>query len=333
MTWLFYLFSAWILSLGINYLIIRRGKGNNKIIRRLGGAGVILSFLVVMLFSEVIITEKILALLIGSGAILIFGILDDFKNINWKIQLGFQLSLALLIIFFGFQIDFISIFEGSIWQLNSLILNIFGLSISLIGSAILILWMILIINAVNWADGVDGLAVSIGIIAAAAILFVSLRPEVNQPAVAIMAMIFIGGLLGLSWLNFPPAKIIAGTSGSYFIGFFLASLAVLAGTKIATLMIVLALPILDTGWVVYNRIKSGQCIFKKDIENRHFHYQLKKIGWSDRKIFISYFSFLFLMFLLGVFFSGENLKILILIFEAVIILLILIWADRKAEAK
>jgi len=331
MIWFFYLFFAWGLSLLINFLIAKKQqKKSDKTIKRLGGIGVILSFLVITIFSEVVITEKILGLMFGAGAILIFGIIDDFKNINWKIQLVFQTGLALLVIIFGFQIDFISIFNGIVWHFDKPMVDILGLSIPIFGSIVIFFWMILIINAVNWADGVDGLAVSIGIIAAVAILFVSLCPEVNQPAVAIMAMIFIGSLLGFGWFNFPPAKIIAGTSGSYFIGFFLACLAVMAGTKIATLMIVLALPVFDAGRVIYDRLKTGQSIFKRDNKKRHLHYQLKKIGWSDRKIFISYFSFLFLMFLLGLFFSGGSFKIVILFFEVMLIFLVLVWAGRKS---
>jgi UDP-GlcNAc:undecaprenyl-phosphate GlcNAc-1-phosphate transferase len=332
MDWIFYFFFAWGLSYLLNFFVLKKFfKKEVKQTKRLGGVAIILSFLTVLFFSEVVITNKILALFLGTVAILFFGLLDDFKNINWKGQFIFQFFLALLIIFFGFEIDFISFSSQWVWQLGGLEINFLGATIPLISSVVLLFWVVLIINAVNWADGSDGLAVAIGTVSAVAIFFVSLRPEVNQPAVAIMSIIFVGALLGFGWFNFPPAKLFAGTSGSYFIGFFLAVLAVLAGTKIATLMTVLALPVLDAGWVIYDRFKDGQSVFKRDVEKRHFHYRLRDIGWDNRQICWFYSSFLFLMFLLGVFFSGKDLKMIILFLEVLLIWAILFWMSRKTE--
>jgi UDP-GlcNAc:undecaprenyl-phosphate GlcNAc-1-phosphate transferase len=332
MGWIFYFFSAWGLSYLLNFFVLKKFfKKEVEQTKRLGGVAIILSFLAVLFFSEVVITSKILALILGTVAILSFGLLDDFRNINWKGQLFFQFFLALLIIFFGFKIEFISFSSQLIWSLGSWEISFWGSTISLISSMVLIFWTILIINAINWADGSDGLAVAIGTISAAAIFFVSLRPEVDQPAVAIMSIIFIGALLGFGWFNFPPAKLFAGTSGSYFIGFFLAVLAVLAGTKIATLMTVLALPVLDAGWVIYDRFKNGQSVFKRDVKKRHFHYRLRDIGWDNRRICWFYSSFLFLMFLLGIFFSGEDLKMIILFLEVLLIWAILFWMSKKTE--
>ena len=102
--------------------------------------------------------------------------------------------------------------------------------------------------------------------------------------------IYYPNVAGFLFFNLPSAKIEAGTSGSYFTGFILASLAIIAGSKIITMMIVLILPLIDVIWVVVGRWRNKKSIFKRD--KSHLHYRLRRIGWSDRKIFLSYFVFL-----------------------------------------
>jgi UDP-GlcNAc:undecaprenyl-phosphate GlcNAc-1-phosphate transferase len=145
-----------------------------------------------------------------------------------------------------------------------------------------IIWIVLMINSMNWIDGVDGLSGGVTFIGALTIFFLSLRPEVNQPPVAIIAMALAGAVLGFLVFNFYPSKILAGTSGAMFMGFILAALAIFAGTKIATALLVMAIPIIDAAWVVGERIKSGKSIFKSD--DRHLHYKLLDLGWTQRRI-------------------------------------------------
>ncbi len=292
----------------------------------------IISFLAVVLFSGLEITPQIAAILIGSLAILAFGLWDDFKNLSWKIQLGFQLLLVFFVVFIGYQIDYLSLFPGITLHLDIWQINFFGFHFFLLSAIAVAALYLIIINAVNWMDGIDGLAASIGIVASLSVMLVSLLPQVNQPAVAILCLILSGALLAFLWLNYPPAKIIAGTSGSYFIGFVLASLAIMAGTKIATLLIVLALPVMDAFWVIFNRAKNKQSIFSKDPNRRHFHYQLRKIGWSDQKILLSYFFFVFFVFLLTLIFDNRQHKLLILLLEAFFIGFFIYFVNRKVKS-
>ena len=129
------------------------------------------------------------------------------------------------------------------------IANPFGGVISLNNPAIYyffyILYFLVFLNSLNWLDGTDGLAGGVTLASLATIFFLSFKPEVNQPAVAILCVIAGGAVLGFLVFNFNPAKILAGTSGAWFFGFILASLSIFAGAKIATVMMAVLIPILD----------------------------------------------------------------------------------------
>lgn len=331
--WLYYFVFSFLISAGITLFLVRlRLKTKKEKIKRLGGVGIIIAFLVlIFLNTKIEITSEISVLVFGSIAILFFGIWDDFRNLSWKKQLVFQLLLCFLLIVFGISIDYFSLGGEQVVRLDYWTLSVLSYSFSILGSFFIIFWLLGVINAVNWADGIDGLAAGIGILGGLAILLVSLRPEVEQPAIAIISIIFIGSILGFWWFNFSPAKIEAGTSGSYFIGFILAVLAIMAGTKIATAMIVLALPLIDSLWVIISRFKSGHSIFLKDKNSRHLHYQLKKIGWNDRKIFFGYFIFLALMLFLSLMLTSRILKLELLLIEVVLIISFIFFVNTKAK--
>ncbi|EKD58925.1 MAG: glycosyl transferase family 4 [uncultured bacterium] len=150
------------------------------------------------------------------------------------------------------------------------------------------IWIVFIMNAMNWIDGVDGASGGVTFIGAVTIFFLSLRPEVNQPPVAIITSALLGALGAFLFFNFYPAKILAGTSGAIFMGFILAIMAVFAGAKIATTLLVLSIPIIDALWVVSQRYLSGHSIFLPD--KKHLHFRLLDAGWSHRSICFFYYA-------------------------------------------
>ena len=234
----------------------------------------------VLINRDLFITMEIYGLLASSLILLVVGLWDDLREILWKIQLFFQVAVSVLIFVVGIRIYYITNpFTGGIFNMDT--------SWMVLASIFLVVfWILVIINSINWLDGIDGLSGGVTLISAATIFFLSLKSEVNQPPIAIICAIFLGTVLGFLVFNFYPAKIMAGTSGSMFMGFMLASLAIIAGTKIATAILVLAVPIIDFLWVIWERIRDGQSIFKSD--SRHLHYKLLKIGWTKRKIVLSY---------------------------------------------
>lgn len=245
---------------------------------RFGGVVVIAVFvLTVLLDRNLVITKPIAGILVGGLMILFLGLWDDLKNLNWKWQLLFQIIIAIVVINFGVRSEFISNPFGGIILLTNPITYII----------LYTLYFILFLNSLNWLDGTDGLAGGVTLASLATIFFLSFKPEVNQPAVAILCAIAGGAVLGFLVFNFNPAKILAGTSGAWFFGFILASLSIFAGAKIATVMMAVLIPILDLLRVVWERYRAGQSIFQKD--RRHLHYLLLERGIGERKIFFLYF--------------------------------------------
>jgi len=297
---------------------------HNHSISRFGGAAIIISFIVTLLFNNaLVITVSLAGILIASGAILIFGIIDDIKQLSWKLQLLFQASVVLFVYLIGVRLQYISNPLGGIFLFN----DYFSCSIGLI---VVLVWTLFLMNSMNWIDGVDGVSSGITFIGGVVIFILSLRPEVNQPPISIIAAALIGCTLALVFFNFHPAKILAGTSGSMFMGFVLAILAIFAGAKIATTLLVLAIPIIDALWVITERIRSKSSIFLAD--RRHLHYRLLELGWSQRKICIFYYFITVFIAILALNTRAVGKTITLVLF-GIIMLGMLVWIKNKVAQK
>lgn len=232
--------------------------------------------------THLVLTREFYGLLAGSALILIFGLWDDLSELGWKIQVFFQVALTTLIFIFGIHISSITNPFGGVWIIppDAFIVTAFFP---------LLLWVFLVMNAMNWLDGLDGLCGGVSLITFVTIFFLSLKPEVYQPPIAILAVVGIGVVSGFLLFNMYPARILAGTVGSMFLGFLVATLAVIAGTKIATALLVLSLPIVDALFVLWQRLREGVSLFRPD--RRHLHFKLLELGWSERQI-ASFFFFI-----------------------------------------
>jgi UDP-GlcNAc:undecaprenyl-phosphate GlcNAc-1-phosphate transferase len=326
--WLELFLASFIISSLSSFLLVNWSRKNKKIFRT-GGIAIISSFVIVLLFSGIVFTFEWQAILLGSIVILFFGLVDDFRNLNWKRQLVFQLFLSLILIGFGFEINSVSFSGNELFRMDLLPLKLFGISFSLISAFFITFWLMGIINAINWLDGSDGLLSVAGILSLLAVVLVSLRPEVDQPALILVSFIAVGSLAGFFVFNFPKAKLEAGTSGSFFIGFLLAALAIAAGTKIATTMIILILPVTDLLWVILGRARDGKSIFKRDEKNRHLHYSLLKKGFSSRQILFGYSVFLGGALLISFFVVSQSQKIILLLVEFVMIVSVLFMLESN----
>jgi UDP-GlcNAc:undecaprenyl-phosphate/decaprenyl-phosphate GlcNAc-1-phosphate transferase len=253
-----------------------RAAGKSKVFR-VGGIAMVLAFnLAIFLNKDLFISPELYGVMAATFFLMLFGTWDDLKEIIWKFQLFFQISIALMVFIMGVRIYYFT---------NPIIGSITNLDVGrgVVFSAVLVIaWIVLLINSMNWLDGIDGLSGGVSLIGTLTIFFLSLKPEVNQPPVAIIAIILAGSILGFLIFNFYPSKVLAGTSGSMFMGFTLAALAIFSGTKIATAILVMALPIIDFLWVIGERARNKKSIFKPD--KNHLHYKLLELGWSQRKI-------------------------------------------------
>jgi UDP-GlcNAc:undecaprenyl-phosphate GlcNAc-1-phosphate transferase len=293
----------------------------------------IVSFIGSVCFNpELVISPAIWSILVGAIAILVFGVADDRADLSWKWQLMFQIGLGMLLIAVGVEIPYLTIPWGGVLPIDFLTIFIAERVISVISLVVILLWTVGVVNAINWADGIDGLAGMIGMVSMAAIALISQRPEVNQPAIVILALIGLGTLLGFWVWNMYPARIEAGTSGSYFMGWMIATLAVIAGTKMATTLIVVVIPLMDAFWVVGERIAGGYPITKKDVRSRHLHYRLRTLGWSDTAIVLCYAGFLILMMGLQPFLDRPIEKLMLLVADGLLLTGILFFVRRKIIA-
>ena len=152
-------------------------------------------------------------------------------------------------------------------------------------------WMMGMMNAVNFLDGVDGLAAGVGIIALLMFAWHSARlgeqSQVSLYAVPLFPIALAGALVGFLPFNFAPARIYLGTAGVYLLGYNLATLAILSPAKIATALLVLAIPILDVAWRVVDRVVHGRSPFQGD--RGHLHFLLVDRGIRARPLVLGYY--------------------------------------------
>lgn len=311
---LFPFLAAFLLSAGLLYFaknfflkIFRAPSGGRHIeegkIPRGGGVIVIAVFLFLVFFnSDLVFDKAFLGLAVSVFIILLYGILDDIFDLSVKWQFLFQFIAVLPVISAGVRIDLIrnplaGFLGGEAIRFDQIEL----LGFSVFGSLVILGWLLVLMNAMNFLDGVDGLAGGVSFLAFLAIFALSLSAAVNQPAIAILAAVSGGAVLGFLIFNFPPAKIFLGTSGSVFLGFLVGVLAVYSGAKIATASLVLVLPLLDLVFVVVRRLKDGVSIFQAD--NRHLHHKLLAAGFTQKQILLFYCSFAALIGCAALFFS------------------------------
>ncbi|MCH8748369.1 undecaprenyl/decaprenyl-phosphate alpha-N-acetylglucosaminyl 1-phosphate transferase [Patescibacteria group bacterium] len=221
-----------------------------------------------------------LGLLLAGAITIIAGSRDEEQPASPIEQLAWQLSIILVVLLAGWTIRFVSnpLGEGIMYLDN----QTFG-PLVFPGSIITVVWLLVIINAMNWLDGVDGLAAGVGLVAFITLAAVSLLPSIRDYQTLRLSLIGAGAVLGFLLWNFPPAKVFLGTSGSWWLGLLLGLVALLGGGKIATTVLVLALPVLDLVSVIGQRVAQGIPPWQGD-RRLHLHHRLTANGISGRTI-------------------------------------------------
>ena len=207
-----------------------------------------------------------------AGAILatVIGALDDRFDLRARWQFAGQLAVAGVAVATGIVVDDVTNPFGA-GNIN------FPVAV---GIAFTVVWIVGMINSLNFIDGLDGLSSGIALIAAVTLGLLSLSIGPNEPVVAILCFVLAGGLLGFLRWNFYPAVIFQGTAGVMFLGYVLGVLAILGSAKIIVALLVLAVPIIDTFWVIVRRMSSGRSPFTPD--RGHIHHRLLDLGLSHR---------------------------------------------------
>jgi UDP-GlcNAc:undecaprenyl-phosphate GlcNAc-1-phosphate transferase len=244
-------------------------KVHNRLMPRLGGLAIYLGFTMAVLLTQPL-TNTIWGLLLGGTLIMLLGVIDDIKGLSPRTKLAGQVVAAIILVASGIRVSFLTNpFEGM------LLLESLAIPVTL-------LWIIGITNAVNLIDGLDGLAAGTAGIAAVTMAVVTFLEGLTS--VAVLALILGAALLGFLRYNFYPAQIFMGDSGSMFLGFNLAALAILGLTKGTTVIslfipiVILGIPIMDTLFAIVRRFFNRKPIFHPD--KQHLHHCLLNMGLS-----------------------------------------------------
>lgn len=200
---------------------------------------------------------------------LFVGFLDDVFDLRARWQLMGHLAIAWVVVFAGIRIDFIT----DPFSADQLIQLAPALAVGFT-----VFWLMGMNVALNWLDGLDGLATGVGIIAALTLGGTALLPTVNEPFVAWMSFTLAGALVGFLFFNFHPARLFLGTTGVTFLGTMLAVLSIFGTAKVSTALLVLAVPILDTFYVIVRRLLQRRPPFAPD--RGHLHHRLVDIGMT-----------------------------------------------------
>jgi UDP-GlcNAc:undecaprenyl-phosphate/decaprenyl-phosphate GlcNAc-1-phosphate transferase len=246
---------------------------NRRPIPRLGGLAIFLG-IVVPALAFLDLSGESRGVLLGAAVATVVGAVDDFRGLTPTVKLAGQFVAASIPTAFGVWIDhftfpFLGVVDLPAW----------------VGVPLSMFFIVAVMNMVNFLDGLDGLAA--GVCGIAGATYAVLALSLGKPDPAILSAIVAGACLGFLRHNFFPARIFMGDAGSLCLGFILAAVSIQGLLKTASTVVlvlpllVLAVPILDTSFVVAKRLKYGQPIYAAD--RSHLHHRFLAIGFSQRR--------------------------------------------------
>lgn len=246
-------------------------KVHLKPIPRIGGVAFFLSILIVnVLFNKSLIVEKII---FGGLLVFLVGLLDDFVELKPKPKFWLTFLAVLIAVFIGVRVD--------VWRIPYTKIIIKGFW----ADVITFVWLLGITNAMNFIDGLDGLAGGVAVISSFSLLIISLL--LGRFEMAFLLSSILGSVLGFLFYNFPPASIFMGDSGAMFLGFILGAISIIGVLRVSTIInlffpiVVLGFPVLDTAFSIIRRLLEGRAPWKYDKD--HLHHRFLRIGMKTEQ--------------------------------------------------
>lgn len=249
-------------------------------IPRMGGLAIFLGFMVsVLIFQKLSISAELQGILLGAVIIVILGVMDDILTLPALPKFCVQIAAAVIVVLYGCRIEHFMGFTLPDW----------------LSYPVTVIWIVAITNAINFIDGLDGLAAGVSAISAGTMLIVALLlvPDPTAMICAVLLAALVGACVGFIPYNFNPATIFMGDTGSTFLGFMLACISVFglfktyAVISFAVPFLVLGLPIFDICFAVIRRVAKGQSPMHAD--RGHVHHRLIDMGFSQKQaVAISY---------------------------------------------
>ncbi|OIP57889.1 MAG: hypothetical protein COX79_05190 [Candidatus Levybacteria bacterium CG_4_10_14_0_2_um_filter_36_16] len=230
-----------------------------------------------------------LPIIIGGTFVVVVGLLDDKYDLSPYLRFAANIFCASIVVFSGATIPYITNPLGGILHFQNITFGIFGIGYSIsLGSILAVVWIVWVMNMLNWSKGVDGQMPGIVVISSCIIGLAALRfPVLTNMNIYTSQLSFMvaGASLGFLVYNFYPAKIFPGYSAT-ILGFLLGILSLLSGVKLATALLVLGVPAADAFFTIIRRILSKKSPFWHD--KGHLHHLLLKLGMGHRSIAIFY---------------------------------------------
>jgi UDP-GlcNAc:undecaprenyl-phosphate GlcNAc-1-phosphate transferase len=281
--------SSFLLGIALIYLLKKVFLKSNIFIHQgiplIGGLSIWLSFvlayLVVLLFSlHASLSRVAIGIIFTSGIMLVFGIVDDWRELSIQAKFLVQIIATSFLFFFGIRTNI-----AYLGKINVIIT---------------LVWVIGITNAFNHLDIIDGLAAGTAVIVSLSFFIISVLNRDISTAILVLAL--SGAFFSLLTYNFPPARVYMGNAGSHFSGFILAAIALVISyapsleRKIALFspLLILGLPIFDTAFLILMRVMKKSLPFKKS--NDHLALRFLALGYSKKKTLLA-------MLVLSVFFA------------------------------
>ncbi len=312
--------------LGLRWGIVAAPGGRRQhagVISRLGGLGIALGFFGALALAQSFHiptadpneTRRLWGLI--GGGVLLFGagLLDDrFELPAWAEYVAYLIAaiiaIATLIILEQFNNPLTGALINAPWMVYV---------------PLTIFWITGMIVTVNWLDGLDGLAAGVAAIMAAVLALHMIR--MGQYSVAPQALALLGAALGFLVFNIHPARAHMGSNGSFVLGYALAALGLIAGARVAMVLMVMGIPILDVAWTIIDRLRHGLNPGQGD--RRHLHYRLQDAGLSIRTIVGLYWGVCAVFGALALLLSTALYKLLALSVLGVLTLGVLLYLSRE----
>ncbi len=343
---------AWVVAYLLTPLIIRYARQwglvtdvakrhhpahtHTGVIPRGGGIPIYIA-LVVATWIFIPLEPIVVGILLGTGMLLIVGVLDDYYDMSPYVRFGLNILIAAFVVGFGLGVPYVSNPFGGVIRLDQWIisLNIWGERTILVWADIFsIIWLVSLMNMINWSKGVDGQLPGFVAITAFFLGIISQRfvaHDIHAETVTMLSFIVAGAYLGFLPYNMYPQRIMPGYGGGALAGFLLGIISILSFGKLGTAILVLAIPLMDATYTIFRRVRKGVSPFKADWG--HLHHRLLEIGWGRRRIALFYWSVSFILGVASLTFVGVY-KVLALVGVAcALVMFILVIEDVKKKQK
>lgn len=261
-------------------------------------------------------------LLAGMIIVFIFGLLDD--KFEFKPGLQFVAQFAASLVAIG-SLIIIERFNNPLTNQQIILEPWWYVPLSLF-------WLMGMMNTVNWLDGLDGLAAGIAAIFSGIVFLAMLQDTAThdpQISLAPLPLALLGATLGFLPYNFHPAKVFMGSGGSLTLGFALGCLGIIGGAKMAAVLLVLAVPIIDVAWLIVSRLRRGKSPFQGGRD--HLHFRLLDLGLSQRQIVGGYYLISILFGALALLIEARIYKLLALGALGLVTVVVLSVVAKKSE--